>query len=245
MTNMVGWIPVTETKNFLSVGSVVFASVGQDRNIMIMKYKGKGVFSAGVGAEYYPCEINGFIPITGKSHGRCIDADAFASEMENRQEEAHKWMKNAKDHDTAVRAAAIISFLSEVKLTLDKMPTIIIDEKELESNTEWDKQAFDLAISALEKQVGNDPIGIRVEGKDPYTEVADIIDGWCKKNYYSSALVTLLIDGRVTTEYLSFNGNDMNFEWETDWWEGEKEVVLIGFRMIDDVAFYGYPNYDC
>lgn len=103
-------------------------------------------------------------------------------------------------------------------------------------------EVFQMAISALDKQVGKKPIGIKVEEKDPYTEVAKIVDDWCRKNYYGSAFVTLSLDGRVTTEYLSFNGNNMEFEWDTDWREGERDVVLIGFRMRDNVAFYGYPN---
>ena len=83
---------------------------------------------------------------------------------------------------------------------------------------------------------------LKCEGDNPYTEIANIIDDWCEKNYYGSALVTLSLDGNVTTEYLSFNGNDMKFEWDSDWWEGERNVVLLGFRMMADVVFYGYPN---
>lgn len=105
-----------------------------------------------------------------------------------------------------------------------------------------DIAAIDAAISELEKNSANTPIGIRVEGKDPYTEVANIVEDWCRRNYYGSAFVTLSVGGCVTTEYLSFNGNTMEFEWDMDWWEGEKDVVLIGFRMRADVAFYGYPS---
>lgn|GEM_PF-6769557 len=85
------------------------------------------------------------------------------------------------------------------------------------------------------------PIGIKIEG-DPYKEVADIVDKWCQQNYYSSALVTLSIDGRKTTELLSLNGYLMEFEWDNDWWEGEKDIVLLGFEMLDNIQFYGYPN---
>lgn len=62
-------------------------------------------------------------------YGRLIDADAFAAEMKKRQEEAGKWLREAKDRETAVRADAVLSFLSEVKLTIDKMPTIIPAEE--------------------------------------------------------------------------------------------------------------------
>ena len=65
-------------------------------------------------------------------HGRLIDADVFAAEMKKRQEEAEKWLREAKDRETAVRADAVLSFLCEVKLTLDAVPTII--EAEGDSN---------------------------------------------------------------------------------------------------------------
>ena len=60
---------------------------------------------------------------------RLIDADAFAAEMKKRQEEAGKWLREAKDRETAVRADAVLSFLCEVKLTLDAAPTIIPAEE--------------------------------------------------------------------------------------------------------------------
>ena len=63
-------------------------------------------------------------------HGRLIAADAFAVEMKKRQEEAEKWLREAKDRETAVRADAVLSFLCEVKLTLDAAPTIIEAEGE-------------------------------------------------------------------------------------------------------------------
>jgi hypothetical protein len=62
-------------------------------------------------------------------HGRLIDADAFTAEMKKRQEEAGKWLREAKDRETAVRADAVLSFLCEVKLTLDDAPAIIEAEE--------------------------------------------------------------------------------------------------------------------
>lgn len=61
-------------------------------------------------------------------HGRMIDADWFAAEMKKRQEEAGKWLREAKDRETAVRADAVLSFLCEVKLTLDAAPIIITED---------------------------------------------------------------------------------------------------------------------
>lgn len=55
---------------------------------------------------------------------RLIDADAFAAEMKKRQDEAEKWLREAKDKETAIRADAVLSFLCEVKLTLEKATAV-------------------------------------------------------------------------------------------------------------------------
>ena len=64
------------------------------------------------------------------AHGRLVDADAFSAEMKKRQDAAREWKKEAKDSETAARADAVLSFLCEVKLTLDKLPTVIPKEDE-------------------------------------------------------------------------------------------------------------------
>ena len=58
---------------------------------------------------------------------RYIDADALASEMKKRQDAATEWLKEAKDENAYARADAILSFLCEVKLTLDKQPTVDVE----------------------------------------------------------------------------------------------------------------------
>lgn len=67
--------------------------------------------------------------ISVPAHGRVVDADAFSAEMRERQEAARKWKEEAKDSETAARADAVLGFLSEVKLTLDKLPTVIPEEE--------------------------------------------------------------------------------------------------------------------
>ena len=101
--------------------------------------KRKGVFDI---CPFLKREVDGNVERGGKPfacplvsvspHGRLIDADTFATEMKKRQEEAGKWLKEAKDQETAVRADAVLSFLCEVKLTLDAAPTIIEAEEEQE-----------------------------------------------------------------------------------------------------------------
>ena len=63
------------------------------------------------------------------AHGRLVDADDFSEEMKKRQDAAWEWRGDAKDEMTAARADAVLSFLSEVKLTLDKLPTVIPKEE--------------------------------------------------------------------------------------------------------------------
>lgn len=42
-------------------------------------------------------------------------------------------------------------------------------------------------------------------------------------------ITTLLIDNR------DCGGDPEHYEWETDWWEGEKDVYLIGVAPVDDI----------
>lgn len=89
---------------------------------------------------------------------------------------------------------------------------------------------------------------IKIVSEDPYTEIANIIDEWCKKNFYDSFVVTISRDGQIITEYLEIDGNSIDFIWENDWWEGEKEIYLLGFMPMLQLRVYGAPgnhiNYD-
>lgn len=85
---------------------------------------------------------------------------------------------------------------------------------------------------------------IKIVSEDPYTEIANIIDEWCKKNYYGSFVVTISRDGQIITEYLEFDGSSFGFIWENDWWEGEKEIYLLGFMPMLQLRVYGAPGVD-
>ena len=76
--------------------------------------------------------------------------------------------------------------------------------------------------------------------KDPYTEAAEIIEQWAKKNYYDDFVVTLRLDGKIETTLLCMTEN-ANFEWEDDWWEGQKEIRIIGFTPLRDLLCIGEP----
>lgn len=83
----------------------------------------------------------------------------------------------------------------------------------------------------------------------PYESILRPIEEWCKKNGYFDFLVTILLDGNETTQVLEFDGDMADFVWLNDWWEGEKDVKLLGFSPIGDIRLHNYPcepmtNYD-
>lgn len=78
---------------------------------------------------------------------------------------------------------------------------------------------------------------------NPYNDICIPIEEWCQKNYYTDFLVTIKVDDFKYTEYLEFNGNTMQFEWLNDWWEGEKDIRLLGFIPIDRINIQNYPDH--
>lgn len=81
----------------------------------------------------------------------------------------------------------------------------------------------------------------------PYDVIANIIDAWCQEHYYGHFLVTLSIEGELCVEYLYFETGDPNWPdphwvWESDWWEGQKNVELVGFIDISSVYVSGTPD---
>lgn len=76
--------------------------------------------------------------------------------------------------------------------------------------------------------------------KDPYTEAAEIIEQWANKNYYDDFVVTLRLDGEIVTTLLCVD-EAANMEWDNDWWEGQKEVRMIGFAPLSDLLCIGEP----
>lgn len=60
---MAEWISVKDARKHLAVGSKALVCVGADKAIFIMRYIGNERFWAAPGAEYYPCEIVGWMPL--------------------------------------------------------------------------------------------------------------------------------------------------------------------------------------
>ena len=83
--------------------------------------------------------------------------------------------------------------------------------------------------------------------KTPYDTITDVIEKWCQDNYYSNFIVTLRLDGELCTEYLVYETPDrLNpqgiWVWEWDWWEGQKDIELVGFLDINSVRVSGTPD---
>lgn len=83
---------------------------------------------------------------------------------------------------------------------------------------------------------------IKITPKNPYDEIAVIVKCWCEVNYYTDFIVTISLDGEETTEFLEFDGNVAEFIWLNDWWEGQTDIYLVGFRPLDAIKVYGFPG---
>lgn len=79
---------------------------------------------------------------------------------------------------------------------------------------------------------------------DPYDEIGGIIESACEHGEYpySTFAVTVLVDGRESTEIMYFDFERCVFVWDIDWWEGERDVQLLGYCPIDEIHIYGTPR---
>lgn len=77
---------------------------------------------------------------------------------------------------------------------------------------------------------------------DPYTSIGEKIESWCNENFYDDFIVTILIDGDPCTTLYRYDYHSDSFYWEDDWYEGQKEVSLLGFTPISMCIIIGYPE---
>ena len=64
---------------------------------------------------------------------RMIDANYLIAEFADRARAARNWKEsalNSGNEESAIRADAVLSFLTEVKLTIDNAPTVEITEEQ-------------------------------------------------------------------------------------------------------------------
>lgn len=80
---------------------------------------------------------------------------------------------------------------------------------------------------------------------NPYDYIVKIIKEWCETHVYEDFLVTINLDGTYITEILELDSSTMNFIWLSDWWEGQKNVSLVGFYPTGNICCYGTPSSGC
>ena len=74
-------------------------------------------------------------------------------------------------------------------------------------------------------------------------EILDLIDEYCQRNGYEDMLVTLQADGDVLTVVLEFDGNNMTWCWSWDWYEGQRQVDLLGYVPLQHVRVFDEEVY--
>ena len=75
----------------------------------------------------------------------------------------------------------------------------------------------------------------------PYETICEPIVAWCEKNYYTDFIVTIWINDHEQTEFLEFDATGPGLlVWKSDWWEGEKDVRLLGFAPLSEISIHNY-----
>lgn len=84
------------------------------------------------------------------------------------------------------------------------------------------------------------------EESSAYDAVIDIIKDWCEENdEFDDFIVTLRIGNNpiwgaeTVSEILICHLENYDFDWVSDWWEGEYEVELLGFVPINRIITEG------
>lgn len=82
-----------------------------------------------------------------------------------------------------------------------------------------------------------------ITSSDPYKEALEIIEAWARKNFYDQFVATLLLDGELETELVVLD--QMGYLiWDNDWWEGQKDIRLLGFCPVHNMYYLGEPKKD-
>ena len=73
----------------------------------------------------------------------------------------------------------------------------------------------------------------------PYDTIAEPIVAWCEEHGYTDILVTIWINDHEQTELLEFDLTVPGLlVWRSDWWEGEKDVRLLGFAPLSEIHIH-------
>ena len=73
-------------------------------------------------------------PYEERPQGDLISRDTLKEDFKSRLADCNKWIENAKDNETKIRASAVKAFIAEVIMTIDNAPTVIEADKENEND---------------------------------------------------------------------------------------------------------------
>lgn len=81
--------------------------------------------------------------------------------------------------------------------------------------------------------------------KDGYTAVFEVLKVYMETfddGYkYTDWIVQLLVGNSVTTTLLMFNSTKLVWEWDKDWWEGEKFIRILAAWPLPLVILPPFP----
>ena len=73
-------------------------------------------------------------------------------------------------------------------------------------------------------------------GSTPYAKIIDLLRSWANDNYFDDMVACIIADGQESNELVCFNSHNLHLYFDNDWWEGQKDIYLIGFIPISEVA---------
>ena len=74
-----------------------------------------------------------------------------------------------------------------------------------------------------------------MKGSDPYKYIADLVINHNRLILYGSYIVRIKIGNIISNELLLLDDESDGYIWLNDWYEGEKDVSLLGFIPVDCV----------
>lgn len=83
---------------------------------------------------------------------------------------------------------------------------------------------------------------------NPYDKIGSVVEQWCKDHVYAQMLVTISIGyewkpPHEETHLLDFDAEKGELVWDSDWWEGQQHVELVGFTPLYKVRLKGEGEY--
>ena len=83
---------------------------------------------------------------------------------------------------------------------------------------------------------------------NPYKKIGSVVEQWCKDHVYAQMIVTVSIGydwepPHEETHLLDFDAEKGELVWDSDWWEGQQHVELVGFTPLYKVRLKGEGEY--